>query len=394
MSVAQEAVSRTGHIMAMNVVLTGSTGQLGNYILASLLRHPNVSTVWCLNRSADARVRQEQGLVWRGLHDVLPLSGRVEFVQVDFAASGLGLPSDIRDSITRNATHILHCAWPVDWNQAFSSFEPSIQGVTQLIDLTAASTMSPMLFFISSVAAVGNWAAIPGARASVPEEEVDDWKVARFGYGQSKLVAERLLADAARVRGIRTAVCRVGQIGGPVDHGVHGQWPKQEWLPSLVASSLHLGMIPKALGPLASVDWVPVDRLSSIIFELLVSDHSPRSTTYYHVRNPKMVEWRTVLAAMLKVHEEKDAEKLRVSSLEEWVSALETSSSDENLDQNPAVKLLQFFQNLRDRSIRSPRARAAVLEINDTMRRSSTLKMLQGIDEGWVSLWMQQWNFV
>ena len=52
-----------------------------------------------------------------------------------------------------------------------------------------------------------------------------------MGYGESKYIAELLLEKACRTSGLRAAICRIGQIAGPVVKG--GVWNKQEWLPTV-----------------------------------------------------------------------------------------------------------------------------------------------------------------
>lgn len=58
--------------------------------------------------------------------------------------------------------------------------------------------------------------------------------VAGPGYGESKLVTENLLLQARDKSGIDVAICRVGQIAGPVrkEHQ-GGSWSRNEWLPSV-----------------------------------------------------------------------------------------------------------------------------------------------------------------
>lgn len=119
------------------------------------------------------------------------------------------------------------------------------------------------------ISAVRNWNSLPGARKGVPEVEVEDFKTARLGYGQSKLVAERILVDTARLSRVTTSLCRVGGVAGPIWHGEHGEWRRQEWVLSLIASSKILWLLPRHLGPLDEVDWIPVDYLVSIMVELL-----------------------------------------------------------------------------------------------------------------------------
>ena len=53
-----------------------------------------------------------------------------------------------------------------------------------------------------------------------------------MGYGQSKLIAECLLDKASEISGVRSAVCRVGIVAGPVEKEL-GMWNKHEYIPSV-----------------------------------------------------------------------------------------------------------------------------------------------------------------
>ena len=89
--------------------------------------------------------------------------------------------------------------------------------------------------FVSSVSAVGSWSG-PG---SAPEEAIHDMSAAApMGYGRSKLVAECLLDEAARVSGVQSACCRVGIVAGPVESRL-GMWNKHEYIPSVSTSTVH-----------------------------------------------------------------------------------------------------------------------------------------------------------
>ena len=379
--------------MAFHVVLTGSTGNVGTYLLSALVAHPQVAEIWCVNWSENARQRQMRLLLERGLPVDLP--SHVSFFRADLCQTGLGLPEDTHKTLSAKATHIVHSAWPVDFNKNFASFEPSVRGVRNLIDFVAAATHEIRLFFISSTSAAGNWTAIPGSRLQVPEEEIDDWKIARFGYGQSKLVAERLLAEASRAQHISTAVCRVGQVAGPVDHGNRGSWPLQEWLPSLIASSKYLRAIPSSLGPLDDVDWIPVDRLAQMLVELLFCQQKPGTTLYHHVANPRILSWGQLIStAVNSLTSSSSASQFKVVDLPTWVDRLEASSASEHNDisQNPATKLLPFFRNLRDKAVHVPQARAAVLDMKHTSIRSRTLRHVEPVNKKWLALWMSQWD--
>lgn len=376
-----------------HVILSGSTGHLGSYILSALIADPKVKTVHCLNRADKARPRQDAQLAQRGLTPLDEKSGTpVTFLTTDLTKPRLGLQDDVYDVLAAETTHYIHCAWPVDFNKSFSTFEPSITGLLNLLDLALASPHTneasrPLFMFLSSISAMGNWGAVPGARLQVPEEEVDDWKVARFGYGQSKIVAERLLAEATRVSGLRTAVVRVGQVCGPVEHGEAGCWPRQEWLPSLVASAKYLHAVPDSLGALDSVDWLPADRIGLMIAELLFCGQEPGTVEYHHLVNPKTSSWKTLLPQIKTGLGEAD---VKTVSLVEWVDLLKESEWD---NRNPAVKLLPFFHDLRDKVILVPNARAVTLEVKKTVQNCSVLKATMAVQPEWMDLWFKQWKF-
>ncbi len=135
-------------------------------------------------------------------------------------------------------TQELDNAWPVNFNWDITSFEPHIAGVRNMVDFSAGSSKKAEIFFISSIGATMAW----GSDAAVPEDIIEDLAIGRSsGYTLSKQVSELLLASFAD-RGIRSKVCRVGQIAGPVLRGIKGRWNKQEWLPAVRASwSVSLG---------------------------------------------------------------------------------------------------------------------------------------------------------
>lgn len=68
----------------------------------------------------------------------------------------------------------------------------------------------------------------------ITEAPITDFAVAGSGYGESKLVAEKLLLEAAVRGGVDIVICRVGQIAGPVGQEHRGGlWNRKEWFPSV-----------------------------------------------------------------------------------------------------------------------------------------------------------------
>ena len=126
---------------------------------------------------------------------------------------------------------IIDNQWQVDFNLSLESFESHIAGLRDLINLSNQSPKSPPILFTSSISTLDNWATkYPGNK--VPESGFYDFSIpAAMGYGESKYVAEQLLEKAGRTSGVSAAICRVGQLAGPVVKG--GIWNRQEWLPSV-----------------------------------------------------------------------------------------------------------------------------------------------------------------
>lgn len=235
------------------VILTGSTGSLGAYLLHELLRDLSVSKIYCLNRSDDAAPRQLQSLREKGLVGFNKFPRRVEFLQARFGDERLGLDETKYDELLENVDTIIHNAWKVNFNHRVEAFEqPHIEGVRRLVDFSLSSERNAHIHFISSISTIEGYSQGP----SIPEIIFNDpSSVLRQGYGESKHVSERICATASAKCGVPTSIHRVGQIGGPTTE--KGMWNKQEWVPSLVASSKTIKQIPNSLGSV-SVQWVPV----------------------------------------------------------------------------------------------------------------------------------------
>ena len=235
----------------ITIILTGSTGSLGSYLLDCLMSNDKVRHVYCLNRSSDSAQRQESIQKERGLPT--QFGEKVEILQCNFAKPYFGLSQINYRKLLKDATHILHNAWLVNFNQTLDSFSGThVHGVRQLINFSSRSTYSAAIYFLSTIGTVRKWNVEDPERKlskiepfvqKVPEQIFETWSVSQaIGYAESKHISERLLDSAANLCDQRTTVCRLGQIAGPVLRGEKGTWGRQEWFPSIIASSAHLGL--------------------------------------------------------------------------------------------------------------------------------------------------------
>lgn len=89
------------------VVLTGTTGAIGSYLLDALCKNNRVAKVWCLNRSSteDAARRQAEIAKSKGLSS--NWGNNVKFVQMDLASEALGLSQVDLNEIQAQATTII-----------------------------------------------------------------------------------------------------------------------------------------------------------------------------------------------------------------------------------------------------------------------------------------------
>ena len=89
----------------MTVLLTGSTGSLGCYILDTLLVDDRVAKIICLNRSLDAADRHRDTCIALGLNKLS--SKPMEFIQGSMNKPDFGITAEKFEYLLKNITHII-----------------------------------------------------------------------------------------------------------------------------------------------------------------------------------------------------------------------------------------------------------------------------------------------
>ncbi|KAJ5157506.1 acetyl-CoA synthetase-like protein [Penicillium canariense] len=368
------------------VILTGSTGSLGTYLLHDLLNTPSVTKIYCLNRS-DAEGRQMKGLEEKGLHfDASRWVDKVEFLQASFGEPRFGLDESKFQELLDSVDTIIHNAWKVDFNHSIESFEDThIRGIRHFVDFSLKSKHYAHIHFVSSVSTVGAWT--PEMGSLVPEVPMEDSAVVLpQGYGESKHTAERICLEASRRSHVPTTIYRVGQIAGPTT--LSGQWNPHEWLPTIIATSKAIGKIPNRLGSI-SVDWVPVDILSKIMVEIVHTRHGDRSelpTAVFHLTNSVTAPWSTLIPAIQSKYE---VESVEFTS---WLAELESIENPTSTDvaEKPALKLLSFYRGLVDEKNSKM---SVALDVQKAKEASGTMRSLGPISPALMTNWLDQWSF-
>lgn len=373
------------------VVLTGSTGSLGNYTLQELIASPNVSKIYCMNRSADSAERNRKRFEERG---ATPDFAKVTFLQTDFAKDNFNLPQEVYDELLRSVDTFIHNAWAVDFNKTVASFEDThIAGTRRVVDFSNESQHRAHIVFISSIAGVSNLPRQKSFAAGdfVAEEIYEDHSVSLpQGYGESKHVAECILASAAKQAGISSTVVRCGQLAGPSD--ASSAWNRHEWLPSLFISSKEMGMVPQTLGNQNVVDWVPMDTAARVVLEATLARSTGTNdgedlTRAYHLVNPSIVQWPDLVPGISRALEESAGKRVKPVTFESWIQALRSCpETAEEMEKKPAIKLLEFYEGFSSKGMSLPR-----LATKDTERASETLRCSEPINTELVGAWIKTW---
>ncbi|OTA98386.1 hypothetical protein M426DRAFT_258942, partial [Hypoxylon sp. CI-4A] len=367
------------------VILTGSTGNLGSYILDLLTRDAAVQSVICLNRTGDGgKTRQVEAMEQRGL-DRTWNDSKCTFLHADITKQDFGLGQDTYNKLLKDTDLFIHNAWVVNFNIPFETFEPQLQGVRNIADFATKSSKRVVVTFLSSVGTVDRWDT--AKNGPVPEERVEDLSLPTNGYGRSKLIGSLILEEAARKGDFPFAILRIGQVAGPESDA--GVWAKHELIPSLIASSLHLRALPKDVAHLSRVDWTPVEKIAGMVLDVSgVRQGVPAGDTsgYFHGVNPAATEWAQLASAMQEFYGKERLPEL--VDFEEWVARLKRSGSQEAVGKNPGVLLLDTY-----REICTAAQEPVVLEVRRTLDRSPSMRSVTAITPGLMQHWCGQWGF-
>ncbi|KAL4077414.1 putative aminoadipate reductase [Scleroderma citrinum] len=390
-----------GHI----ILMTGSTGGLGSYMLASLLNRNDVVKIYALNRrskTATAKERQRSSFEDRGLDTSLLESNRLVYIEGETPRHQLGLDQQIYEEMRDSVTVVIHNAWRLDFNLSLTTFEPHVRGTRNLIDLALASKRAtkPRFMFISSIASAQSWDMNKGP---VPEVVFSDASQAvGGGYGSSKYVSERILSNS----GLPFTSFRVGQISGGAPRGA---WSTSEWVAILVKSSITLGALPDIRGVnlVQSMAWLPTDAVSGAILDVALGDNQP--PTAINLVHPRPVEWEALMKPISKALTAKNitVEPLPLIPAAEWYHRLEIQAVDADeakIKRVPAIKLLTFFRSFAQGNQHSDGmngeqgndANVVVFDFSTEVaeRESKTMRELPRLSESDAIRWVDYWESV
>ncbi|KAK0497789.1 hypothetical protein EDD18DRAFT_1159316 [Armillaria luteobubalina] len=360
------------------VLLTGSTGAFGSYILDALLHSDDVVKIYALNRSGNSGSlqRQTDAFVERGLDPDILTSSKVVFVDSDLSANLFGLDYSVYHELIGEVTCIIHNAWQVDFNVSLASLEPLVRGTRRLIDFALSCRVAPRFVFTSSAGVFRN---TNGFDYIAAEEPLADPTVsAGWGYGESKWVAEYILEEAVKSTTLKPIIVRTGQLTG----GINGAWNIKEWFPSLVKSSQDLKCLPDVPG---SAPWIPIDMAAKTLVELRLSKYR-----YIHLLHPRPV------AASILLQRVSSTLRIPLVPYSQWIGAIEKTyqnqESDRAASETPALRLLEFFRSQGGSDTNNGEAFGFPSLQTTNLEQSVTLENLRQLGIEDVDKWLNYWR--
>ena len=245
-----------------NVLLTGVTGSLGAHLLSQLLCSPHVARIYCVVRGKNSAARVLSSLRRRHLPSN-QLEEKATVISGDLDLPDLGVSSALLADMQQQVTHIIHAAWPVNFQLNLRAFTPQLRTLHKLLEMSLSNNR-PSLLFCSSVST----AMATPVPAKIPEAPIPKLShAASNGYAQSKLVAERMIEAAVTVHGANAKILRIGQVIGDTEAGV---WSATEAWPLIIRSALELRAMP-AFEMVSSLFNVLHFIIDSIVTDLLLA---------------------------------------------------------------------------------------------------------------------------
>ena len=368
---ARQSVPSTSSSRGFSVALTGSTGYLGSNIVEKLLANSLITRIYCLDRDPDASKK------WHYRHR--QMDSKLRFLTVDLVHPELGLGKQDKQELIAGLDMVIHNAWPVNFNLPVTAFEPSFDGLINLVELCANGSRRPHMLFISSIASTGLWNPPGSNERTVPEGLINDPNAPQaMGYAQSKYVAENIMSAASSEANIPTTVLRVGFVC-PSKKSIDTTGPSSDIIANVLQSSRTLKAIPSDF---PSVDWITIDQVVSVVDELIRYDFQKTPTAeaqFYNLTNPSPLPWVDVLGEI----QDWCGGGAAIVPMADWIKRVERAEGSVKVEELPALKVLKVFELFSEPGEKPKVDMAKLAAI------SSTVSNMEPVRPALVRLWLE-----
>ncbi|KAL1750475.1 male sterility protein-domain-containing protein [Schizophyllum commune] len=234
----------------------------------------------------------------------------------------------------------------------------------------------------------------------VPEALIDDPAscIGGGGYGQSKYVAERILAAG----GVEFASVRIGQVcggrgrvgmdGGKSRMGAEicinetrrGAWATTNWFPILVKTSLALGALPADEQPMP---WLPMDVTAHALLDIVFSSKPLEPS--YNLVHPRPISFSKIIGLVQRSLALTTGVKVSFVPFKDWMARLEDAARRPGVSARdvPGIKLIPFLHD-----VCAGGAFGRDFAMEKIMRISSALRDVDSICQADVDAWVRYWE--
>jgi amino acid adenylation domain-containing protein/thioester reductase-like protein len=259
------------------ILLTGSTGFFGAYLLSELLA-ATTARVWCLVRASDAAqamARITDAAARYELPDLPP--DRVVPLPGDLASPRLGLSPAQFCELAQRVDVIYHAGAAVNFIYPYEELRAAnVTGTREVIRLAAEARGIPV-HYVSTTAVLAGL-GVMGVREVTEETPLAHPDRLGVGYVETKFVAEELLRNAVRA-GLPVAIYRPLDVVGSLGTGV---WNTAAEMCALIRFVTDTGLAPDIDLPL---DFVPADVCAAAVRHISLASFAGGGT--YHLASPE-----------------------------------------------------------------------------------------------------------
>lgn len=292
------------------VILTGSTGHIGQALLKSLLANPDIVKVHCIAIRDPRKLREQAS------------SEKIAIYQGDLTAPALGLDPSTQSHLASVCDSIIHAGADRKFWSSFAFMRVANVGSTRELLRLAAARRVP-IHFLSSGGVFPH--GVEPTPTSVAEHTPD--MVTSDGYIASKWASERMLERAEETLGVPSFIYRTVHA----DEVVRNREPPEGVLEDMIRASVLSMTIPDISHEKAG--WIDLVARQEIVGDICnnvmrpavssVSEAEPRPQVLYHNFRPShriTTKHMEMLLQKLKAQDQLD--QLKPVSVPRWLGAM------------------------------------------------------------------------
>jgi len=339
-----------------HILLTGSTGNLGVFLLMDLLRLTD-ATVYCLvraNNEEEGLKRLQEAFEKRELLWSNEVNRRIRIVVGDLSKPQLGWDDHNWIEYGRKIDTIYHCGANVHFTRPYESLrQVTVEGTRTILSLACQTSLKPV-YYVSTLGVFHSEECLH--RESLKESDsLGNGILLPTGYQQAKWVAEGLVTRA-KERGVPIVIFRPGIIG---PHSRTGVFSSKDLSVMMLKTVFKHNTIPHS----RTLDMAPIDWVSRALVTISIQTESIGQT--FHLAHPQPLEIEdlrrgSVLAGF----------NLRLQALDQWLENVSIAAKEE--PQHPMASLIPILE------VKGAKNLVRILNLAPPVSVENTLKALEG----------------